>query len=59
MLMVALSFVDNQCSTPINKDMMNPKYGGGRTEVGSHNMIGVAMEDHPEEERITLEKELE
>jgi hypothetical protein len=38
--------------------MMSPKDGGARTEVGPHNTIGVAMEDPPEAERITLEKEL-
>jgi hypothetical protein len=39
--------------------MMNLKDGGSRTEVGPHSTIGVAMEDLPEAERITLEKELE
>jgi hypothetical protein len=38
--------------------MMNPKDGGARIEVGPHNTIGVAMEDLPDLERITLEKEL-
>jgi hypothetical protein len=38
--------------------MMNPKESGAQTEVGPHNMIGVAMEDLPEEERRALEKEL-
>jgi hydrogenase maturation factor HypE len=39
--------------------MMNPKESGAQTEVGSHNTIGVAMEDLPEVERRALEKELE
>jgi hypothetical protein len=39
--------------------MTNPKDGGARTEVGPHNTIRVAMENLPEAERITLEKELE
>jgi hypothetical protein len=39
--------------------MMNPKDDDARTEVGSHNIITVAMEDLPEVEKITLEKELE
>jgi hypothetical protein len=39
--------------------MMNPKDGGARTEVGPHNMIGVAMEDPLKAERIAHEKELE
>jgi hypothetical protein len=39
--------------------MLNLKDGGARTEVGPHNMIGVAVEDLPEVERIALEKELE
>jgi hypothetical protein len=39
--------------------MMNLKDGGARTEVGPHNTIAVAMEDIPEAEKITLEKELE
>jgi hypothetical protein len=39
--------------------MMNLKDGGARTEVRPHNMIGVAVEDLPEVERITLETELE
>jgi hypothetical protein len=39
--------------------MTNPKDGGAWTEVGSHNTIGVAMEDLPKAERIALEKELE
>jgi hypothetical protein len=38
--------------------MMNPKESGAQTEVGPHNMIGVAMEDLPEAERRALEKEL-
>jgi hypothetical protein len=38
--------------------MMNPKDGEAWIEVGPRNMIGVAMEDLPEAERITLEKEL-
>jgi hypothetical protein len=38
---------------------MNSKDGGARTEVGPHSMIRVAMEDLPEAERISLEKELE
>jgi hypothetical protein len=38
---------------------MNPKDGDARTEVGSRNTITVAMEDLPEAEKITLEKELE
>jgi hypothetical protein len=38
--------------------MMNPKDGGARTKVGPHNTIRVVMEDLPEAERITLEKEL-
>jgi hypothetical protein len=39
--------------------MTNPKDGGARTEVGPHNTIGVVMEDHPEAEKIAIEKELE
>jgi hypothetical protein len=39
--------------------MMNPKESGAQTEVGSHNTIGVAMEDLPEVERRALEEELE
>jgi hypothetical protein len=39
--------------------MTNPKESGARTEVGPHNMIGVAMEDLPEAERRALEEELE
>jgi hypothetical protein len=39
--------------------MTNPKESGARTEVGPHNMIGVAMEDLPKAERRALEKELE
>jgi hypothetical protein len=39
--------------------MMNPKDGGAQTEVGSHNPIGVAMEDLHDAERIAPEKELE
>jgi hypothetical protein len=39
--------------------MMNPKDGRAWTEVGPHNTIGVVMEDRPEAERITLEKEHE
>jgi hypothetical protein len=38
--------------------MMNPKDSAARTEVGPHNMIGVAMEDLPEVERRALKKEL-
>jgi hypothetical protein len=38
--------------------MTSPKDGGSRTDVGPHNMIGVAMEDLPEVERAELEKEL-
>jgi hypothetical protein len=38
--------------------MMNPKESGARTEVGPHNIIGVAMEDLPQAERRVLEKEL-
>jgi hypothetical protein len=38
--------------------MMNPKDSDARTEVGPHNMIGVAMEDMPEAERKALDKEL-
>jgi hypothetical protein len=36
--------------------MMNPKDGGAQIEVGPHNTIGVVMEDLPEAERNTLEK---
>jgi hypothetical protein len=39
--------------------MTNPKESGAQTEVGPHNMIGVAMEDLPEAERRALEEELE
>jgi hypothetical protein len=39
--------------------MMNPKESGARTEVGPHNTISLVMEDLPEAERRTLEKELE
>jgi hypothetical protein len=39
--------------------MTNPKKSGARTEVGPHNMIGVAMEDLLEAKRRLLEKELE
>jgi hypothetical protein len=39
--------------------MMNPKDIASRTEVWSHNMIGVVMEDLPEAERRAPEKELE
>jgi hypothetical protein len=39
--------------------MTNPKESGAQTEVGPHNMIGVAMEDLPEAERRVLKKELE
>jgi hypothetical protein len=39
--------------------MINPKDSAAQTEVGPHNMIGVAMEDLPEAERRALEKELE
>jgi hypothetical protein len=38
--------------------MTNPKESDAQTEVGPHNMIGVAMEDLPEVERRVLEKEL-
>jgi hypothetical protein len=38
--------------------MTNPKVGGAWMEVGAHNMIGVAMADLLEVERIALEKEL-
>jgi hypothetical protein len=38
--------------------MMNSKDGGAWIEVGPHKMIEVVMEDLPEAERITLEKEL-
>jgi hypothetical protein len=39
--------------------MTNPKDSAARTEVGTHNTIGVAMEDLPEAERRMLKKELE
>jgi hypothetical protein len=39
--------------------MTNPKDSAAWTEVGPHNMIGVAMEDLPKAERRELEKELE
>jgi hypothetical protein len=39
--------------------MTNPKDNVARTEVGPHNMIGVAMEDLPKVERRALKKELE
>jgi hypothetical protein len=39
--------------------MVNPKDSAARTEVGTHNTIGMAMEDLPEAERRALEKELE
>jgi hypothetical protein len=39
--------------------MTNLKDSAARTEVGPHNTIGVAMEDLPEAEGRTLEKELE
>jgi hypothetical protein len=39
--------------------MTNRKESGAWTEVGHHNMIGVATEDLPEAERRVLEKELE
>jgi hypothetical protein len=39
--------------------MTNPQESGAQTEVGPHNMIGVAMDDLPEAERRALEKELE
>jgi hypothetical protein len=39
--------------------MMNPKDIASRTEVWSHNMIGVVVEDLPEAERRAPEKELE
>jgi hypothetical protein len=42
----------------LRRIMMNPKDGGDRMEVGAHNMIGVAMADLLEVERIALEKEL-
>jgi hypothetical protein len=38
--------------------MMNPKDSASQTEVGPHNMIGVATEDLPKAERRVLEKEL-
>jgi hypothetical protein len=38
---------------------MNLKESGAWTEVEAHNTIGMAMEDLPEAERTTLEKELE
>jgi hypothetical protein len=39
--------------------MTNPKESGAWTEVGPHNMIGVAMEDLSKAERRALENELE
>jgi hypothetical protein len=39
--------------------MMNTKDSAAQTEVGPHNMIGVAMEDLPEAKRRALKKELE
>jgi hypothetical protein len=39
--------------------MMTSKDGPARTKIGQHNTIGVAMEDLPEAERATLEKELQ
>jgi hypothetical protein len=38
--------------------MINLMDGGAQMEVGPHNTIGVALEDLPEAERITLEKEI-
>jgi hypothetical protein len=38
--------------------MTNPKESGTQTDVGPHNMIGMAMEDLPEAGRRALEKEL-
>jgi hypothetical protein len=38
--------------------MMTSKDGPARTEIGQHNTIGVAIEDLPEVERVTLKKEL-
>jgi hypothetical protein len=57
-LIVALSFMDNRRSTPINEAMTTSKDGPARMEIGQHNTINVAMEDLPEAERATLEKEL-
>jgi hypothetical protein len=57
-LIVALSFADNWWSTLINKAMTTSKDGPARTEIGQHNTIGVAIEDLPEVERVTLKKEL-
>jgi hypothetical protein len=42
----------------LRRIMTNPKVGGAWMEVGAHNMIGVAMADLLEVERIALEKEL-
>jgi hypothetical protein len=39
--------------------MTNLKDSAARTEVGPHNVIGVAMEDLPKAERRALEKEFE
>jgi hypothetical protein len=39
--------------------MTNPKDSAARTEVGTHNTIGVVMEDLPEADRRALERELE
>jgi hypothetical protein len=39
--------------------MTTSKDGPACTEIGHHNMISVAMEDLPEAERTTLEKELQ
>jgi hypothetical protein len=55
-LIVALSFMDIRCSTPINKSMMTSKDGSAHMEIGQHNTIEVAMEDLPEAERAALKK---
>jgi hypothetical protein len=39
--------------------MTTSKDGPARMEIGLHNTISVAMEDLPEAERATLEKELQ
>jgi hypothetical protein len=39
--------------------MINPRESGAQTEVGPHNMVGVAMEDLPKAKRKALQKELE
>jgi hypothetical protein len=39
--------------------MMTSKDGPARAKIEQHNTIGVAMEDLPEAERVTLEKELQ